>query len=96
MAQEKYILVKHYCKVSKIEDSFLDRLHEFGLITFKERQNDVYIDEQDISEIERMFRLHHDLGINFEGLDAIKEMLARIQQLEEEMNYLQKKLRLYE
>ncbi|MAP81225.1 MAG: MerR family transcriptional regulator [Aequorivita sp.] len=96
MAQEKYILVKHYCKVSKIEDSFLNRLHEFGLITFKEQQNDIYIDEQDISEIERMFRLHHDLGINFEGLDAIKEMLARIQQLEEELNYLQKKLRLYE
>ncbi|MCG2418641.1 chaperone modulator CbpM [Aequorivita sp. F47161] len=96
MAREKYILVRHYCKVSQIEDAFVERLHEFGLIAFEEKQNDLYIDEQDISEIERMFRLHHDLGINFEGLDAIKEMLKRMHKLEKEMDLLQKKLRLYE
>lgn len=96
MARKKYILVSHYIKNSQIEDSFVERLHEFGLIRFEENQNETFIDEKDISEIERMFRLHNDLGINFEGLDAIKEMLKRMQKLEREMLYLQKKLRLYE
>jgi hypothetical protein len=96
MAREKYILVSHYCKVSQIDDSFIERLHEFGLIAFEEKQNDLFIDEKDISEIERMFRLHNDLGINFEGLDAIKQMLKRMQKLEKEMDLLQKRLRLYE
>lgn len=96
MAREKYILVSHYCKHTQIEDAFIERLHEFGLITFEEKQNDAFIDEKDISEIERMFRLHNDLGINFEGLDAIKQMLKRINRMEKEMDLLQKKLRLYE
>lgn len=96
MAREKYILVSHYCKNSLIEDSFVERLHEFGLITFEEKKKDYFIDERDINEIERMFRLHNDLGINLEGLDAIKGMLKRLRRMEKEMDLLQKRLRLYE
>ncbi len=96
MAREKYILVSHYIQNSQIEDSFVQHLKEFGLITFEEKKNDYFIDEGDINEIERMFRLHNDLGINFEGLDAIKQMLKRLRRMEKEMDLLQKKLRLYE
>ena len=96
MARDKYILVKHYCEHTQIEDSFIQRLHEFGLITFEEKKNDLFIDEKDISEIERMFRLHHDLGINFEGLDVIRQMLKRVQKMEKEMDLLQRRLKLYE
>lgn len=96
MAQEKYILVSHYCKHAHIEDSFVQNLHEYGLVTFEEKGTDIFIDENDISEIEKMFRLHHDLGINFEGLDAIKQMLKRIKKMEKQMNLLQKQLRLYQ
>lgn len=96
MAREKYILVSHYIRNSQIEDSFVQRLNEFGLITFEEKKNDYFIDEVDINEIERMFRLHNDLGINLEGLDAIKQMLKRLRRIEKEMDLLQKKLRLYE
>ncbi len=96
MAREKYILVSHYCKNSHIEDAFIQRLHEFGLIAFEKKQEDLFIDEKDISEIEKMFRLHNDLGINFEGLDVIKEMLKRIKKMEREMDLLQKRIRLYE
>ncbi len=96
MAREKYILVSHYCKKAQIEDSFVQNLFEYGLVAYEEKENDLFIDEEDITEIERMFRLHNDLGINFEGLDAIKQMLKRMQKLESEMNSLQKRLRLYE
>ena len=96
MAREKYILVSHYCQHTQIDNSFVERLREYGLITFEEKQRDFFIDEKDISEIERMFRLHNDLGINFEGLDAIKQMLKRLNKMEREIVLLQKKLRLYE
>jgi len=96
MARDKYILVKHFCEQTHIEDAFVQNLFEFGLVTYEEKENDLFIDEKDISEIERMFRLHSDLGINFEGLDAIKQMLKRMQKLEREMELLQKRLRLYE
>lgn len=96
MATEKYILVRHFCKQTQIEDEFVKNLQEYGLVTFKEREDDLFIDESDISEIERLFRLHNDLGINYEGLDVIKQMLNRMHILEKEMDFLQKKLRLYE
>ncbi|OAD92536.1 hypothetical protein A7A78_01105 [Aequorivita soesokkakensis] len=96
MAREKYILVSHYCKHAQIEDSFLKNLHEYGLVTFEKKENDVFIDEKDISEIEKMFRLHTDLGINFEGLDAIKQMLKRMKKMEKQLDLLQKKLGFYQ
>lgn len=96
MAREKYILVSHYCNNSQIENSFILSLHEYGLIKFEEKQNDAFIDEKDIYEIERMFRLHRDLGINIEGLDALKQMLKRVDKMQKELDLLQKRLRLYE
>ncbi len=96
METEKYILVRLFCEQTQIEDEFVRNLNEYGLVSLEERENDVFIDESDISEIERMFRLHHDLGINYEGLDAIKQMLNRMHKLEKEMDLLRKKLRLYE
>lgn len=56
----------------------------------------MFIDEKDISEIERLFRLHKDLSINFEGLDVINQMLNRIQKMENEINLFKKRLKLYE
>lgn len=96
MAKEKYILLQTFCEYTQIEDTFVQRLHEYGLISFEQKQDDYFIDEDDISEIERMFRLHNDLEINFEGLDAIKQMLKRLDKLEREMESLRKRLRLYE
>ena len=96
MATEKYILVRVFCEQTQIEDEFLQNLNDYGLVSFEEKENEVFIHEQDISEIERFFRLHHDLGINYEGLDAIRQMLDRMERLEKEMTLLQKKLRLYE
>lgn len=96
MAYEKYILVSHFSKRANIEDNFLQKLHEYGLLSFQKMEDDVFIDEEDISEIEKMFRLHKDLGINYEGLDAIRQMLGRMQSLEDEMNEMRRRLRFYE
>jgi hypothetical protein len=96
MGNEKYILVSHFVERSNIEVDFVQSLHEYGLVAFEERENEIFIDEGDISEIERLFRLHHDLGINYEGLDVIKQMLERMHRMEREMDLLQKRLRLYE
>lgn len=96
MATKKYILVSHFCKHAHIEKDFVQHLHEYGLVKIEERENDAFIEEKNISEIERMFRLHNDLGINFEGLDAISEMLKRVRILEKNILKLQKRLDIYE
>lgn len=96
MENQKYILLRSFSRHSNIEDEFIRTLHEFGLITVEKKDNEEVIDEDQIAEIERFFRLHSDLGINYEGLDVISEMLKRMKQLEQEMELLRKRLRLYE
>lgn len=96
MDKKNYILLKRYCKHTKIEDSFIYSLYEYGLVTVEEQDNESVIDEGELPKIERLFRLHNDLGINYEGLGAIAQMLKRVEQLEAEMELLRKRLHLYE
>jgi len=96
MDAKNYILIKTFCKHSNIDDSFIYALYEQGLVTVEERDSEPVFEENEISKIERLFRLHHDLGINYEGLGAINDMLQRMEQLEAEMELLRKRLRLYE
>ena len=93
---KKYILLNHFSKHVHIEKDFVENLHEYGLLSIEKLENDLFIHRRDISEIEKMFRLHTDLGINFEGLDAISEMLKRIGTLEKNILKLQKRLDIYE
>lgn len=96
MEKENYILLRTFCLHTRIDDQFVRQLNEYGLIIFLEEDDEVFINENDIADIEKFFRLHKDLNINLEGLDAISQMLNRIHKLESEMNILRKKLRLYE
>ncbi|SHI90600.1 chaperone modulator CbpM [Pseudozobellia thermophila] len=96
MEQENYILVKHYCEQTKISDSFIDSLHEYGLIEYKKIETETYISSDDINEIERIDRLHHELGINLEGIDALNHMLSRLREMESELRLLRNRLAIYE
>lgn len=96
MKDKEYILLEHFCKHSSIHNSFIQALIEFDVINHKRAKNKFYILEDEIAEIERMFRLHDDLGVNVEGLGVINEMMSRMQQLESEMENLRNRLSLYE
>lgn len=96
MDQENYILVKTYCERTKIENSFLSDLHDYGIIELKKIKTELYILDDDIPEIERVSRIHYDLGINLEGIDALNHMLMRLQHMENEMKTLRRRLQVYE
>ena len=96
MINSNYILITQYSQYSNIENSFLENLFEYGLIRFEQEDNAIYMNEEDIPEIERLYRLHQDLGINFEGLDAINHMLRKLEKMEKTINLLRKKIDLYE
>lgn len=96
MINENYILVRQYCEKTQIPDSFVNALNHYGLIECQHIETEIYILDEQIPEIERFDRLHRDLGINLEGIDALNQMLSRIYEMENEMNDLRKRLRLYE
>jgi hypothetical protein len=55
-----------------------------------------YIEQEQIRELERMMRLHYDLDINLEGIEAINHLLDRVSRLQKEVRQLQNRLKLYE
>ncbi|PVW13836.1 chaperone modulator CbpM [Marixanthomonas spongiae] len=96
MAHSKYIQVTTYCKQTKIDRDFVDALQQYGLIEVRTTQKEPCIAEDDITEIERMFRLHKELGINLEGIDTLNHLVKRMHDMEAELFKLKQRLKLYE
>lgn len=86
--ETKLIAFEDCCTVYNIEFTFLEALQEFGLIEVVVSDNRRFLSEDHLHELERCIRLHHDLGINMQGIDAISHLLKRIAVLQEELSRL--------
>ncbi len=91
-----YITIKDFCSSHEIEESFVFTLSEFDLVTVEIVEQEHYIHQEELPKLEKMVRLHQDLGINLEGLEAIHHLLERVEQMQTEVNLLKNKLRKWE
>ncbi len=96
MEKTNYIQVSQFCLKTRMEYAFLEALISRELINFEREANEYYILVDEVGEIERFYRLHHDLGVNVDGLEVLNEMLGRMKTMEEEIKYLRQKLQVYE
>jgi len=55
-----------------------------------------YIDKDKISEIEKILRIHNELDVNIEGIDVIINLLQKIERLQNDLNSVKNRLRIYE
>lgn len=96
MATRDLILIEQFCMHHDIEFSFITALHEFGLIEIVELNDAKYLANEQLKDVEKMMRLHYELDINMEGIDAISNLLKQIDDLQRELIATQNKLRLFE
>ena len=96
MATHNLILIETLCLHYKIEFSFFDTLESIGLIEIKTIKENKYLYQDKIGDVEKMIRLHQELNINMEGIDVVFNLLQKEKKLQEEINALQNRLRLYE
>ncbi|MEO6721059.1 MAG: chaperone modulator CbpM [Ferruginibacter sp.] len=96
METEQLILVETFCSSHNIEWSFISSLEEYGLVEITKREDTAYIPESNLKSMEQLVRLHNDLNINVESLDAILYLLDQIKEKEAEINMLKNRMRLYE
>ena len=85
MENDNLVLIAKFCLHHDVDESFVLSLQEFGLIKLFELKKELYLSHDEIAKLERMVRLHYDLGVNFEGIDAINGLLQRIVLLQEEL-----------
>ncbi|NJB72193.1 hypothetical protein GGR42_002684 [Saonia flava] len=96
METRKYIAISDFCDSHRIDESFVFALSEFEIvqINYSEEQPFFHLDE--LPKLEKMVRLHHDLNINIDGLEAIHHLLEKIEKLNEELTVLKRKLNRFE
>ncbi|MBL7873456.1 MAG: chaperone modulator CbpM [Cyclobacteriaceae bacterium] len=92
MVTDNLVLVEQLCLYYKIEFSFIDSLEAYGLINVVVIDDCKYLSNEDLGEIERLMRLHYDLGINMEGIDVISNLINQIAELQKELTVAKNKL----
>ncbi len=96
MQNDHLIPADQFCIQHKIDLSFISLLHENGLLEITTVEEMQYIPEEHLPELEKLIRLHYDLDINLEGIEAITYLLQRIGRLQDELRALKNKLHRYE
>jgi hypothetical protein len=96
MLNEKLISADDFCVNHNIEISFISSLHENGLIDITTIDQTIYIYPNQLHQLEKISRLHYELGINLEGIETINHLLNRIDEMQHQITVLQNRLRLYE
>ena len=96
MERKSIMPVQLFCTHYNVEYSFIDALQEVGLIELVTVDETQCIKEEQISELERIMRLHYDLDINMEGIDVVFNLLRQLEDLQEELRSVKNRLNLYE
>jgi hypothetical protein len=96
MSSKNLIQIKQFCLYHEIENTFITELNNYGLVEIIIQEEDEYLQPEQLPEIEKMIRMHYDLKINLEGIDAIYHLLNKIETLQQNLTATQNKLRLFE
>jgi hypothetical protein len=96
MNKTNLIPANEFCASHNIEISFIDSLQDAGLIEITTIKKTEYIQEDQLYELEKIVRLYYELDINLEGIETVKHLLQRINDMKDEIILLKNRLRLYE
>lgn len=96
MQEQNLIPANEFCIHHQIEMHFIQNLTMFGIIETVVVNEEMFIPAEQLSQLEKMTRLHHDLNINMEGLDVIQHLLKKIETAQIELKDLKNRLCFYE
>jgi len=96
MAGEEIIPIELFCTSYQVEESFLETLESYGLISITIQDQRRFILTEEIVELEKFSRLHYELEINVPGIEALQHMMERIKQMQQELADLKARLKIYE
>ena len=94
--QNGLIIVSDYCHNCHIDPSFIALLNEEGLVEIQIEGDERYLLVEQLPEVERYTRMYYDLAITPEGIDAINNLLDKMESMRNEINMLRAQLNVYE
>jgi len=95
--QNKNLIPVELCRTHyNIELSFIQSLKQYGFIRIISVNSSEFIDADELQTLEKFIRMHYELDINMEGIEAINFLLERVQNMHDEIAYLKSKLNVHE
>jgi hypothetical protein len=96
MRTDSLIALNEFCASHDLEISFISSLEKTGLIEVISVREDLFIDSEQLKQLEQIVRFHYEFDINLEGIETIIHLLQQIKSLKDENTALNNRLRLYE
>jgi chaperone modulatory protein CbpM len=95
METQKLIEVETFCKNNDIEISFVNSLEQNGLIEITKIDETKFFNFEQLMELDRYIRFYYELNVNLEGIDAIKHLFRRVNEMCDKISSFQNKRYLY-
>lgn len=96
METAEFVNAGDFCEHHHISLSFISGLQEAGLVEITIQETGQYLHVNQLKEIEMMIRLHTELDINPEGIEAVTHLLHKLNQLQHELKTVKQRLNWYE
>jgi len=96
MDNRDMVILDDFCASHHVEISFIQSLEDNGLIETISINQALYVTSTDLPKLEQITRLHQDLNINPEGIDAITHLLKHIEEMKQEIAHLRNRLSFFE
>jgi chaperone modulatory protein CbpM len=93
---DPFIPIEFFCEHDHVEATFVRSLHDRGLILVVIHREQQCIASEHLPRLERLARMHYDLDINLEGIEAISHLLERMEHMQNDVRTLRERLNLYE
>ena len=93
MPKNNLILIQQFCLHHQIEMTFIDAIQAQGLISVQVVDDDKYISDADLKELEKMVEFHFDLGINLEGIEVVHQLLIQNDSLRKKLEVAHQRLK---
>lgn len=91
----KRLLYSECLRIYEVDESFIESLHEVGLIHVVVNEQERFIEYDDLSDLEQFIRWYYEMNINVEGIDALRNMIERVKSLQSEVDKLRNELQFY-
>ena len=95
MMNAKRLLYSECLRIYEVDESFIESLHEVGLIHVVVNEQERFIEFDDLSDLEQYIRWYYEMNINVEGIDALRNMIERVKSLQSEVDKLRNELQFY-
>ena len=96
MQNKDMVQASEFCIHHNIELSFIQSLMEYDMIETIRVDETIFLPVSQLARLERIIRLHFELGINLEGIETIAHLLERMDEMQKQIVKLNRLLKMHE